>query len=233
MRTFCLTGAILCLSLFCVSNAQPPAAKPKAAASRPSTCGGGVLNRKAVYMPVPLYARDKTQQLSQGMVTVRVTANENGFITKAEACSGPQELRYFAEAAAQRARIKQTFLSGVPVKIQGVLNYTFDSQTAFDAPYELPCYQTAGAVVKILNAHAIRLEKPERPTTVGKMGMGVSVQVLIDENGDVEKAAAVSGPESLRQAAVLAARNSKFRKFFACGKPRKLASILSYHFPGS
>ena len=60
----------------------------------------------------------------------------------------------------------------------------------------------------------------------------VSVQVLIDENGDVASAAAVSGHPLLRAAAEQAALQSKFKPTQLSGQPVKVAGVIVYNFVG-
>ncbi len=58
----------------------------------------------------------------------------------------------------------------------------------------------------------------------------VSVQVTVDEEGNVVAAEAVSGHPLLRSAAVDAARQSKFRPTLVKGKPVKVSAVISYVF---
>jgi TonB family protein len=63
---------------------------------------------------------------ASGSVSVRVTVDESGKITSANAVSGHPLLRAAAVAAARRAKFQPTMLSGKPVKTTGVLVYKFD-----------------------------------------------------------------------------------------------------------
>jgi periplasmic protein TonB len=56
---------------------------------------------------------------------VEVVLDENGKVISAEATSGPVILREAAVQAAKRARFSPTKLSGMPVKVSGVINYKF------------------------------------------------------------------------------------------------------------
>jgi outer membrane biosynthesis protein TonB len=58
-------------------------------------------------------------------VAVRVLIDENGKIAEAKAIYGPKLLRKAAEDAAREARFSPTQLSGQPVQVTGVINYTF------------------------------------------------------------------------------------------------------------
>ena len=58
----------------------------------------------------------------------------------------------------------------------------------------------------------------------------VAVQVLVDEQGSVIDARAISGPKNLHQAAVNAARLARFTPTLLMGEPVKVSGILSYNF---
>jgi protein TonB len=58
----------------------------------------------------------------------------------------------------------------------------------------------------------------------------VVVQVLIDENGNVVSAHAVSGHPLLQAAAVGAARSAKFSPTKLSGQPVKVTGVIQYNF---
>lgn len=208
---------ILCLHSALTAQRQPP-----------MICTGGVVNSKAIYLPIPLYPIETRLSLKAHTVSVRITVNENGWVSESKACSGDPTLRQAAESAAMRAKFKPTLLSGKHVVVSGIINYRFDPATSFEEPYELPCFPTMN-IIKIINEFAINLVQPTFPFVRPRLAGHVAVQVLIGEDGRVETARAVSGPEFAREPAVKAAYESKFRRFVACGKPTKLSSILGYN----
>jgi TonB family protein len=84
----------------------------------------------------------------------------------------------------------------------------------------------------VLNGNAIALPQPAYPA-IAKAARSVgtvAVQVLIDEEGSVIAANAVSGPPLLRAASVAAARAAKFSPTFLDGEPVKVAGIINYNF---
>jgi len=83
----------------------------------------------------------------------------------------------------------------------------------------------------MLNGKAIYLPQPEVASSEAT-GV-VLVQVLIDENGAVIEAKAVSGPQHLQAAAVNAARLARFSPTTLMGEPVKVAGTLSYNFTRS
>ena len=84
----------------------------------------------------------------------------------------------------------------------------------------------------ILNSKAIQLPAPKYPDEAKKIhAFGqVQVQVLVDETGKVISAEAMFGPESLRQAAVEAARLARFKPAMVNGAAVKVSGILTYDF---
>lgn len=84
----------------------------------------------------------------------------------------------------------------------------------------------------ILNRKATSLPKPAYPPAARavRASGAVSVQVLIDESGDVVSAAAVSGHPLLRAAAVSAARQAKFTPTKLHGEPVRVSGVIVYNF---
>jgi hypothetical protein len=99
------------------TNNQPNAGdKPKK-----GPINGGLLNGKAIYLPVPeVPAGD-----ASGVVVVAVVVDEQGSVIEARAISGPQPLHAAAVNAARLARFAPTMLMGEPVRVSGTLSYNF------------------------------------------------------------------------------------------------------------
>ena len=93
---------------------------------------------------------------------------------------------------------------------------------------EKPVIQSKGVV----NSLAKSLPKPMYPAAarVAKAAGTVTVQVLVDEKGNVVKASAVSGDEMLRQACEIAARSARFTPTLLSGEPIKISGVINYHF---
>ena len=80
----------------------------------------------------------------------------------------------------------------------------------------------------MLNGKAIYLPVPEVPANEAS-GV-VLVAILIDEQGTVVEAKAVSGPQHLQAAAVNAARLARFTPTMLMGEPVRVSGTLSYNF---
>lgn len=89
------------------------------------TISGGVLNAKAVSRPEPPYPPLAKAARASGPVIVKVTVDETGKVSSAEAIAGHPLLRSAAVAAARQATFKPTLLGGEPVKVTGLLTYNF------------------------------------------------------------------------------------------------------------
>jgi len=84
----------------------------------------------------------------------------------------------------------------------------------------------------VLNGKAISLPKPAYPpiARAAHASGTVTVQVLIDENGSVVSAKAVSGHPLLQAVAVAAARQARFSPTKLSGQPVKVTGVIQYNF---
>ena len=112
-----------------VYRGQVSAAAAEALGVTPSpvvkTISGGVLNGKTTSMPQPEYPPAARAVQASGTVNVQVTVDEQGQVVSATAVSGHPLLKAAAEKAARSAKFSPTRLSGIPVKVTGVLVYNF------------------------------------------------------------------------------------------------------------
>lgn len=86
----------------------------------------------------------------------------------------------------------------------------------------------------VVNGSAISLPKPEFPAAAKAVNASgtVNVQVLIDEEGNVVSAKAVSGHPLLRQAAEESAQGAKFKPTLLSGQAVKVNGVVVYNFVG-
>lgn len=89
---------------------------------------GGVLNGKAITLPLPEYPAIARQAKASGSVTVEITIDEEGNVVSARSTSGHPLLQSAAVTAARQAKFSPTKMSGQAVKVNGVLVYTFKAQ---------------------------------------------------------------------------------------------------------
>jgi periplasmic protein TonB len=105
--------------------AVPPQAGESEVRPTSKAASGGVLNGRAIELPLPIYSELVRRWGYEGTVTVKVNIDVAGRVISAHAVSGPHQLRAAAEEAARRARFSPTLLSGQPIEISGVINYVF------------------------------------------------------------------------------------------------------------
>lgn len=89
---------------------------------------GGVLNDNALKKVHPRYPQEAMATRATGAVQVAITVSEEGKVIEANAVSGHELLRAAAVEAAQQWTFKPTEVSGVPVKLQGILTFNFTLQ---------------------------------------------------------------------------------------------------------
>ena len=84
----------------------------------------------------------------------------------------------------------------------------------------------------VLNGKAVSKPPPAYPPIAKAAGASgtVTVQVVVDEEGNVVSAAAVSGHPLLQQAAVAAAREAKFSPTLLQGRPVRVSGVVTYNF---
>lgn len=222
---------------------------PSLAQNAPKIINGGILNGKAISLPIPEYPESAKSAGASGTIAVNIVVDETGSVISAEAELTDQRerrdvdgsklealpadpgLRDAAEKAAWKARFSPTYLSGVPVKIKGRIIYNFvgGEQSANTVAPPPPMSRINGGV---LNGKATSLPKPEYPAAAKAVAAqgAVSVQVLVDEDGNVVEVTAVSGHPLLRAAAEAAAREAKFSPTFLNGKAVKFSGVLTFNF---
>src|SRR5215475_14417539 len=103
----------------------PPAAPPPSLPQGPENVSEGVLQSSAITRVNPVYPPSARKMNATGTVEVEVTISEIGLVIEATAISGHFALRNAAVEAARKWVFKPAVFSGAPVKIKGVLTFTF------------------------------------------------------------------------------------------------------------
>ena len=83
------------------------------------------LKDQLISAPNPAYPPVAKAARAEGVVTVRVTVDEEGNVIAAQAVSGHPLLQSAAVEAARAAKFKPTVVDGQPVKVVGVVSYNF------------------------------------------------------------------------------------------------------------
>lgn len=136
----------------------------------------------------------------------------------------------------ERGKSSQTVVNDKLTVRAGLVIGTTDTRVPTPVP-PVPDKRPSLSSVKVisggvLNGRAISLPRPPYPAIAraARASGTVSVQVTIDEEGNVISASAVSGHPLLRAAAIDAARAAKFTPTKLEGQPVKVSGIINYNF---
>jgi len=103
----------------------PPAAPPPTLPLELENVSESVLQGSAITRVNPVYPPSARKMNATGTVEVEVTISEKGLVVEATAISGHFALRSAAVEAARKWVFKPAIFSGAPVKIKGILTFTF------------------------------------------------------------------------------------------------------------
>src|SRR5262245_27812580 len=119
------------------SASDPSSAVTSAETSEKLKVSGGVLQGMAIKKVQPPYPPIAKAARASGAVQVQVTISETGEVIESSVISGHPLLRDAALQAARQWLFKPTELSGVPVKVQGILtfNFTLNGEEPAPAPF--------------------------------------------------------------------------------------------------
>lgn len=184
-----------------------------------------------------------------GKVSVLVSVDEAGNVTAVEHVSGPGSvctlvtrtdvlaMRRLAIEAAMKSKFSPATRNGVAERSSTSIGFEFTASKTDESGeepkyYSGPVSAAEGDSNGVLNFKAISLPKPPYPPAARavKASGSIGIQVLIDEDGSIFSAEAVSGHPLLRAAARGAACEAKFTPTMLEGKPVKVAGIITYNF---
>jgi periplasmic protein TonB len=111
-----------------VNVAEAPPPPPPKPTPPKAPISGGVLNGKAVRLVQPPYPAIARSAHASGQVRVQIVIDENGNVISASPMSGHPLLQAAAVSAARASKFTPTKLSGMPVKVSGVIIYNFVAQ---------------------------------------------------------------------------------------------------------
>jgi TonB family protein len=103
----------------------PPAAPPPPLPQELEKVSESMLQSRAINRVNPVYPSNVRKLNAEGTVKVEVTISEIGLVVEAKAISGHLALRSAAVEAARKWVFKPAIFDDAPVKIKGVLTFTF------------------------------------------------------------------------------------------------------------
>lgn len=203
----------------------------------------GIVNGAALSLPKPeignIVHPEHLKISKSETVRVRVIIDvRSGEVTKARAISGHPLLRPACETAARQAKFRPFDHALPKVFVKAILAYKIKPDGAVETDFdESGSSQRIKKKVMTIscgqcNSKPILLLKPEYPkagTAVGAAG-AVSVEILIDENGNVESAEPLSGHPLLWAESTKAALKSKFAPAKLSGSSVKVRGTIVYNF---
>ena len=83
------------------------------------------MNGRAISLPQPAYPEEASRMRAYGVVRIHVLIDETGKVVEAKVLCGHPIFAKPSLEAAYRARFSPTKLSGMPVKVNGVIVYNF------------------------------------------------------------------------------------------------------------
>lgn len=184
----------------------------------------GIINGMAKYLPKPDYPQEAKDFCVGGKVEILVELMASGGKPlSVKAISGDELLQNSAEDAVRKAIFYPRQELTKDYKIKGIVVYNFDALVS-------KCI-----VVGVVNKKALNTPKPvianlNQPKHLQiKEEQIVAVQIVIDMNGKVIKARAISGHLMLRSACEYAARQAKFAPTIH-PLPITIRALLVYKF---
>ena len=177
------------------------------------------------------------QCLNEGMQFVEQAVsldpqNQSALSYRANLLREASKLAEMEGDAAQKAEYERQYKEALDAASGRKAELGQQAEPGVAAPVTTPGQK--GVVISggVLNGKAVSRPEPEYPE-VAKAARAegkVTVQILVDEEGNVLSASAVSGHPLLQQAAVAAARQAKFSPTQLSGKPVKVTGVVVYNF---
>ena len=190
----------------------------------------GVVNGKAVSLVKPDYPSAAKAVNAEGAVRVKIVIDEEGKVISAKAVSGHALLKKASELAAWKSTFTPTKKDGKPVVVEGILVYNFVSGN--DSINSEAVIEDLSKFGEVLNAKTLSLPAPKYPAAAKAVQADglVVVEIIINEEGKVTYAKAVSGHPLLKKESEKAALNAKFEPISLDGKAVTTKGILVYKF---
>lgn len=202
------------------------------------------------------FAIPKSARLLEGTVVVNVSIDVAGHVTDVIEVRGPgyvcpqvtrpdvTDVRQAARTAAMATTFVPATRDGKPVPSAATIEYQLpvnkDAQEKGEGKHYSIDPSKAGSGQKetlsggLVDNHAVGVSFPRPPYPPAARAIRASgvvqVLVLIDEDGNIFSAEAVSGHPLLRGASVAAACTAKFLPTQLSGKPIKVSGVVSYNF---
>lgn len=104
---------------------SPPNREPSPSLTKPRPVSAGILLGNSIRQVPPVYPLLARSAQIEGTVEVRIIVDEQGNVVAAEVLSGHPLLQQPAVDAARQWKFRPTLLNGRPIKVSGILTFTF------------------------------------------------------------------------------------------------------------
>ncbi len=192
-----------------------------------------------------------------GTMRVKVPIDNEGNVSGVEDVIGPDgvcpqvvqpdvlAMRHASRQAAMQTKFAPAKFKGKPTTSWAWLDFQFPRPALKDKlvlttpdgevktyPVKIGSAEREPTRSGVLNGKALSLPKPSYPPAARSVRASgaVSVRLLIDENGDVFSASAVSGHPLLRPAAEAAACKARFSSTKLDGAAVRVSGVITYNF---
>lgn len=199
-------------------------------------------NGRITFEPTEVTYRTISYYVDDNLTRMMQAANNSAAQSNATA-QPPQNSQTSVPASQQRARALPQASSanvtlvpvtgGVPASLPTASSSSTASLNHVDDAPPVPVARILKPVSGgVLNGVAKNLPRPVYPEIARRSHTTgtVSVEVVVDETGHVISARAVSGPVTLQQAAVQAARQAQFSATKLSGQAVKVSGVINYNF---
>lgn len=251
-KQFCWLAAILVLSATLGLGQDVTTTPPKPAP--PVTLAPWVLHAKLMYGPTPEYPESVRENHVQGDAFVDVLVDKNGKVESAksvECASCSFLLGTVAAAAVQKWEYQPTTLDGKPARVSSWVAFRFrlegepSIEVLTKSESSTPAVKPPGPPPpRVATPHMIRISSgvaegnliskvdPEYPqmAKVAHVQGDVVIQCIIDHQGEIAAAKAVSGHPLLVQAALDAVKQWKYRPYLLNGQPVEVETTVTVRF---
>lgn len=198
----------------------------------------GFLNSRIRGCSAPVFpVAARKAKLKEVRLRVSVTVAKYGGVLDAKALEGDAMFRQSVyKSLGEGMAFDKSYFMGEPVRIQGLLEFTQHDSDSYNMiscrdavrEAELPAVIDGG----ILNENANGCEVPPFPAdakTANLKSVEATVQIIVDEKGNVVSAKAIDGGHpAFSQAAAQAALKTTFRKSLIMNKPVKVSGLMVF-----
>jgi TonB family protein len=216
-----------------LSSVGPEAPPPPLPVKRDSIrIGSNVQESKLIRKVEPIYPELAKKARVQGKVTLKITVDQEGNVTDASVIEGHPLLDDAAISAVRQWKYSPTFLNGKPVPVMATVTILFNLPSVGPVTPLLVKRDSIRIDDDAKGPNLIRKVEPIYPELAKKARVQgkVTLQITVDQEGNVTDASVIKGHPLLDDAAINAVRQWKYSPTFLNGKPISVMAEVSVLF---